>query len=125
VIVAGDLNLVGWRRQLDTLLHGTIENPVEYGPAAPPDVDGTSLADAHPYHTTGLADWTWHGSDSPFPPGRLDYVVYSDAALELAGGFVLWTPDLAPAELEAAGLRADDVPEASDHLPVVADFRFR
>jgi endonuclease/exonuclease/phosphatase family metal-dependent hydrolase len=123
IVIAGDLNLVGAARQVETLLAGAIVNEDLYGPSRAPDWDGTPLVDSMPYHTTCREAYTWRDEDSWFAPGRLDYVVYSDSVLELGNRFVLWTEDMSAEELRAAGLRADDVRRASDHLPVVADFR--
>ena len=55
-----------------------------------------------------------------FPPGRLDYIVYSDSTAEMRQSFVLDTAILSDAALDAAGLRRSDS-LASDHLPVVLD----
>ena len=123
VVVAGDMNLVGDRRQVETLLTGSIADVGRFGPSARPDADGTALADAAP-RTTGLpAVFTWINDGDQFPPGRLDYVVYSDALLELGNGFALYTPGLTAEELAQHGLDAGDT-AASDHLPVVQDFAF-
>ena len=51
---------------------------------------------------------------------RLDYLTYSDHALQVANAFVLDTGLLDRSSLRAAGLQADDS-KASDHLPVVVD----
>lgn len=124
VVVTGDMNLVGDRRQLETLLTGRIADTGRFGPGAPPDADGTALADAAP-RTTGLpADFTWVNDGDRFPPGRLDYVAYSDAVLEAGNGFALYTPALTEHELAEYGLEADDT-AVSDHLPVVQDLAFR
>ncbi|NNE44543.1 MAG: endonuclease/exonuclease/phosphatase family protein, partial [Gemmatimonadetes bacterium] len=125
VIVAGDLNLVGHSRQLRTVLEGTIAATDTFGPGRLPDGDGTPLADAAPRHLTTRETYTWRGDDSPFAPGRLDFIIYTDSVLELAKSFVLWTPDLDAETLDRAGLLPGDTMTASDHLPVVADFTFR
>jgi endonuclease/exonuclease/phosphatase family metal-dependent hydrolase len=117
VIVAGDMNLVGWSRQLDLLVDGP--------PGAPPDGDGTALADAFPRHLGGADTYTWRNDHGAFPPGRLDFILYGDSVLELHRRFVLWTPDLDAESLAALGLEAGDTARASDHLPVVADFSLR
>jgi endonuclease/exonuclease/phosphatase family metal-dependent hydrolase len=122
IVVAGDLNLVGHARQLNTMLHGDVVDVDRFGPGRPLDWDGTALADALPLHTTGREAYTWRNDDGPFAPGRLDFILYTDSVLELAGGFVLWSPDLDAADLEGIGLEAADTAVASDHLPVVADF---
>ncbi len=122
VVVAGDMNLVGDAAERAALLDGAVFDTASFGPAAPPDGDGTPFADAFPYHLTGNEIYTWRSDGGPFPPGRLDYVVYTDSVLGLARSFVLWTPELARSLLDAAGLRSEDTAVASDHLPVVADF---
>jgi len=43
----------------------------------------------------------------------------------LGNHFILWTSDMAAADLDYYGLQAGDVSSASDHLPHVADFRAR
>ena len=124
VVIAGDLNLVGDRRQVATLLAGAIVDTVRFGRATAPDADGTPLADAAPL-TTGLpARITWTNAAETFSPGRLDYVAYSDALLAPGRGFALYTPGLTVAERAAAGLGPDDT-AVSDHLPLVQDFALR
>ncbi len=124
VLVAGDMNLVGDASEQRTLLAGTIADTLRFGPPAAPDGDGTPFADAFPRHLAGGEVYTWRSDEGPFAPGRLDYIVYTDSVLEIGNRFVLWTPDLPPARLEALGLEPDDTAAASDHLPVVADFRY-
>lgn len=122
IIIAGDMNLVGFSQQLRTLLAGEIADTATHGPAHRPDWDGTPLADTMPYHLTGREVYTWRNDYGLFAPGRLDYVVYTDSVLGLGRRFVLWTPDLPDAFLAAHGLERADTAVASDHLPVVADF---
>ena len=116
------MNLVGYRRQLDTLLEGRITDEETFGASHRADWDESPLRDVMPYHTTGREAYTWRDDSSSFAPGRLDYIVYSDSVLDLGNHFILWTPDLTPDELRAAGLEAMDTLVASDHLPLVADF---
>lgn len=122
IVVAGDMNLVGGARQVRTLLAGEIVNEERFGASHPPDWDGTPLADAHPRLAGGWDTFTWRDSRSSFSPGRLDYIVYSDSVLRLGNAFVLDTEILPQEALERHGLRPLDTLEASDHLPVVADF---
>ena len=63
---------------------------------------------------------TWRDDRSLFTPGRLDWVVYADSALEARSAFVLETEGLSEAALERAGLGRDDS-RVSDHMPVVVD----
>jgi endonuclease/exonuclease/phosphatase family metal-dependent hydrolase len=122
IVVAGDMNLVGGARQVRTLVAGEIVDEETHGTSEPLDWDGTPLGDAEPRHAGGHDTFTWRDERSSFAPGRLDYIVYSDSVLELANAFVLATEGLAPEILERHGLRPGDTLEASDHLPVVADF---
>ena len=57
-----------------------------------------------------------------FPPGRLDFVLYSDAVIVKEHAFVLETESTPEDVLEPLGLMQDDTYSASDHLPVVMDF---
>ena len=57
-----------------------------------------------------------------FSPGRLDWILYSDATLEVVNAFVLNTDKLSARALADAGLESEDT-QASDHLPVVVDVR--
>jgi exonuclease III len=122
MVIAGDMNLVGGARQVLTLTDGEIADKETFGRSHPPDWDGTPLADAWPRLAGGYDAYTWRDALSSFCPGRLDYIVYSDSVLERAKAFVLATETLPEGTLERYGLRREDTIEASDHLPVVADF---
>ncbi len=125
IVIAGDMNLVGSSKQVETLVAGSIGDERRFGRAAAADWDGTPLSDASPLHIGGREGYTWRDDTSRFAPGKLDYIVYSDSVMEMTGGFVLRTEDLPRDMLARYGLRASDTGEASDHLPVVADFRPR
>ena len=127
--VVGDLNLVGGSQPLDTLVDGNIQNEFAYGTDSAPDWDGSPLKNAQPLHNgTGPADYTWRNDNSRFAPGVLDFVIYSDSALDVGNQFVLNTVAMSSAERAATGLQANDITVDSqgrnyDHLPVVVDFR--
>ncbi len=132
IVVLGDLNMVGDRRSLETLLTGDIADEATYGPDAAPDWDGTALTDAEPPRNgVGPGTWTWRSDGSRYPPGRLDFVLYTDSVAEETRSLVLDTVALPPEVREAAGLEALDVvlertPDGGygyDHLPVVVDLR--
>ena len=110
-VVGGDMNLVGTRPPLDLLRAGL-------------DTDGTDLAVAEPLVLGDRVMFTWRNHDTHFTPGRLDYVVFSDAGAHLANAFVLDTARLSDSALAAAGLERTDA-TGSDHLPVVVDLRPR
>ncbi len=122
VVMAGDMNLVGWRRQLDTIVTGDIVDNATYGADSPPDWDGTSLAVPPSRHLDGRASYTWRSDSSNYYPGLLDWIFYTDSALTVHNHFILETRTLLPATLTATGLLATDIPTASDHAPRVADF---
>jgi endonuclease/exonuclease/phosphatase family metal-dependent hydrolase len=108
-VMGGDLNLVGSRPPLDALRAGI-------------DTDGTDMNVADPVVSGDHAMYTWVDWSTTFTPGRLDYLVYSDASAEVARCFVLDTSRLSDAALNAAGLsRSDSL--ATDHRPVVVDVR--
>jgi len=122
VVVTGDMNLVGGAEQVLSLTEGLIADEASYGPSFAPDWDGTPFADSWARVLGGFDVATWRDARSAFAPGKLDYIVYSDSALRLERAFILATEELDLDVLERYGLRSDDTLEASDHLPVVADF---
>jgi len=106
-IVGGDINLVGSRPPLDLLRAGW-------------DGDGSDLAIADPLVLGDRSMYTWADDNSPFTPGRLDYVAYGDSNARVAHAFVLDTRRLSDESLARLGLdRADSA--CSDHRPVVVD----
>ncbi len=106
-VLGGDLNLVGSRPPLDVLRAGL-------------DSDGSDLntVDAHVLGDDAL--YTWKDFGGNFTPGRLDWLVYSDASLTTVNTFVLDTRRIAVELLPPLGLEKADS-AATDHLPVVAD----
>ena len=122
IIITGDMNLVGLSQQLKTLLTGDIVHESQYGADLQPDWDGSSLSDCISTHNSSRAAYTWRSDTSDYPPGRLDYIVYTDSVIQTSHHFILWTPDMMTEELAQYGLNAEDTPSASDHLPHVADF---
>ncbi|UCD76645.1 MAG: endonuclease/exonuclease/phosphatase family protein [Phycisphaerales bacterium] len=111
IVVAGDLNLVGIRNPLDVLGAGI-------------DLDETSLEISAPLQLDRSTNATWSDAGEPFTPGRLDYLLYSDSTFEPGGSFVFDSRDLAARWRELHGLRADDSPRASDHMPLVIDLKW-
>ena len=114
VIIAGDFNLVGSREPIEALLRGGL------------DVDGSPLVPARVLQLNGRTNATWRPiSGGRFSAGQLDWVLYGDATLVQAGGFVFDTADLPDYWLTHHQLRATDSARTSDHLPVVVDFKWR
>jgi exonuclease III len=121
IIVMGDMNLVGDRQQLETLLTGEIINTGTYGRPFAPDWDTTGFYDLVPRHTHSPMAFTWYSALEYFWPGRLDFIIYSDAVVDVGNSFVLFTPEMPADQLDRYRLKADDSTTASDHLPVVCD----
>ncbi|MEM7228234.1 MAG: endonuclease/exonuclease/phosphatase family protein [Planctomycetota bacterium] len=108
IVIGGDLNLVGSKTPLTRMIDSL-------------DADGSALGVSNPMHLDGAANTTWADRGTPFAPGRLDYIVYSDATMQSVNGFVLDTQDLAEHWREEYRLQLLDTERASDHLPVVVD----
>lgn len=121
IVAAGDFNLVGWRRQYETLVTGDIEDNGTFGPDSPPDWDGSAFDLATPRHPDARFIYTWRDDGSSFYPGKLDFFAYTGSAATLHNHFVLETRGMSPASLAAAGLATTDTGIASDHAPVVGD----
>jgi hypothetical protein len=110
VVVGGDLNLVGSRAPLFALVRGL-------------DIDGSDLAPIDAERLGERTYATWRNPSDRFTPGRLDFLLVSDVALEVVNSFVFATEDLDDATLEALGLERDVMGRISDHLVIVADLR--
>ena len=121
VMIAGDLNLVGLARQLETLVTGDIQDEDTYGPDQEPDPDGSNLTNIISRLTEKRMGYTWRNDFSSFWPGHLDYLIYSDSNMSLRKDFILYTPEMSQNSLDAYGLDFWDS-TASDHLVFCADF---
>ena len=113
LVVAGDLNLVGSVRPLDELRRGLGVGGRDLG-----------VARLERLRDRSLATWrsTW-GRD-PFSPGRLDFVLYRESALQVERAFVFDAADMSAEARATLGILESDT-EKSDHLPLVADFAVR
>ena len=119
IAITGDLNLVGLRQQLTSLLTGDIVNG-GFGADFDPDWDGTPLTNVISRQTEKRMGYTWRNDFSSFWPGQLDYDIYTDSVLVVPKSFILYTPEMAnPA---ADGMQSADS-MASDHLLFCVDYR--
>jgi endonuclease/exonuclease/phosphatase family metal-dependent hydrolase len=131
-IILGDFNVYDTdpAEHLNTLLSGDIQFEDSYGEDVSPDWDDSSLEDAFPSHNgQGIDFYTWRADSSPFNPGPLDRIIYSDSVLVVENSFILNTTLLTSEALDALGLQRYDVMlDVSsgyyDHLPIVVDFLF-
>jgi len=124
IVIVGDMNMVGYRQQLLTLVTGDIVNTSIYGEKFAPDWDSTYLMDSKSPTTNMPSTFTWYNEGSSFAPGRLDFIVFTNSVIELKNNFVLFTNALPQDSLAKYNLVYNDVTRASDHLPHVADFDF-
>jgi len=122
IVIVGDMNLVGYAQQLTTLLTGQIINTGQFGPSFDPDWDSSDFTDLIPRQVNLPMSYTWYNETSSWPPGRLDFMIYSDSVIDSVHSFVLFTPAMSTDSLTAYNLQIKDAILASDHLPVVADF---
>ena len=125
VIITGDTNFVGLNQQRKTLLQGDIVSESVFGKDFLPDWDFTFFEDSKPLTTGYPGSFTWKSDFSTYPAGRLDYIIYSGAVLQLENSFVLNTDLLSRDILDQYQLNNEDSFNASDHLPIVSDFSFR
>lgn len=122
VILGGDLNLVGWRQQLDTLITGDIQDESSFGADAAPDWDGSNFIHPPSRQPDARHSYTWRKDYSSYYPGMLDWILFTGSALDLHNHYVLETRTMAASTLAAYGLYASDTETSSDHAPRVADF---
>lgn len=111
IVVAGDLNLVVSELPVITL-------------ASRPDPGGKPLSVINPLQLDGRSNATWANPDVRFAAGRLDFMLHSAETLSLDRAFVFDSHDLSPRWLQHHGLSEEISSEASDHFPIVADFRW-
>jgi endonuclease/exonuclease/phosphatase family metal-dependent hydrolase len=121
-VLMGDLNLVGLSQQLTTLLTGDIQDTYTFGNGAPPDWDDSDLEDLISRQTDKRMAYTWRNDWGSYPPGRLDFMIYSNSVMQVEKAFTLQTEVMPTERLELYGLAELDTKTASDHFPKVADF---
>ncbi|MBK6504344.1 MAG: endonuclease/exonuclease/phosphatase family protein [Ignavibacteria bacterium] len=124
-VIMGDLNLVGERQQLKTLLTGEIINTQLFGNGAKPDWDNTDLEDLISMQSDKRTAYTWRDDPGSYPPSRLDFQIYSNSAVNVEKSFVIQTEIMSQARLNLYGFLQNDTKTASDHFPKVSDISFR
>lgn len=123
-VITGDLNLVGERQQIITLLTGDIINTQLFGSGALPDWDNTDLEDILSSQTDKRTAYSWRNDQSTFPPGRLDFQIFSNSVVSVEKNYILQTEVMSQARLNQYGLQVFDTRNASDHFPKVTDITF-
>ncbi len=120
----GDMNFVGSATQLNSLITGNIISNFIYGKDVSIDYGDGEMQAAIAYNTSDPGLFTWYNPEGSFPPGRLDFIIFTDSVLDNVNAFSLDTRKMLDSELQENGLNRFDTSIASDHLPVVCDFRF-
>lgn len=121
---SGDMNLVGYSEQYYTIVNGTISDTVTFGNGGFPDWDNTPLKDQICYFNEQNIAYTWdkwNPTPGDFPPGRLDFVFFTNSVISVDKSFIISTEHMSPSLLSQNNLFFNDS-DASDHLPVIVDF---
>ena len=116
--------MVGDRQQLITLITGEIINTQLFGNGGPPDWDNTDLEDILSQQSDKRTAYSWRNDESSFPPGRLDFQIYSNSVMSVEKEFVIQTEVMSQSRLNQYGFQSLDTRTASDHFPKVTDFSF-
>jgi len=122
---SGDMNLVGYAEQYYTIVNGTISDTVTFGNGGFPDWDDTPLEDQRCYFNEKNLAYTWdksNPSSGDFPPGRLDFVFFTNSVMSADKSFIISTEHMSESLLTENNLFWDDTKIASDHFPVIIDF---
>ncbi|MBN1448917.1 MAG: endonuclease/exonuclease/phosphatase family protein [Bacteroidetes bacterium] len=122
MMLVGDLNLVGDRRQYETLITGDIADNARYGPDIAPDWAGGEWTDFVSRHPVSPLTFTWRNPRSSYAPARLDYILYTRSTMEIVADIIVRTDDMSAVALARLGLQSDDCDVASDHFPRFVDF---
>ncbi len=116
VYVSGDFNLVGSYLPIHILTNNSIMD--KFG-----DIKEVKLKMASPLHTDMPLANTWRDQSKTFSPSRLDYFFYNPLTIEPTKAFVIATEEIPVHKLSEFKLQKNDTYIASDHLPVVIDFK--
>ncbi len=111
VVIAGDYNLVGGTEPLALLTAGLDS-----------DASDLTVVEARGLGEPSLSTWTQ--PTSSFLPGRLDYVAYGDTRLRVERSFVFDPGRFGAGSLDLLNVDETDA-AASDHRPIIVDFRPR
>ena len=121
---SGDMNLVGYSEQYYTILNGTISDTITFGNGGYPDWDNSPFKDQICYFNEKDIAYTWdkwNPSIGDYPPGRLDFVFFTNSVMSVDKSFIISTEHMSPFLLAQNNLLNNDT-DASDHLPVIVDF---
>jgi len=117
VVNVGDFNQRAPSPALTTLTDGDIVDEARFGQDFPPDWDGTPILDLNSTQNADSVNYTSSRSRTV----KLDYVLYTDSAIEVGNHYVLNTRTMTQEDLTKYDLEAADTDSASDHLPTIMD----
>ena len=118
MVLAGDLNMVGFRRQLEAIRDGAL---IGSGANFAPGREAGSLELAWGRHTHRRTVHTWRRATSAFVPGKLDFLFFTGDVATLEKAFVVDTETMKKKYRRRSGLKKADSLNASDHLAEIAD----
>ena len=122
---SGDMNLVGYSEQYYTILNGTIIDTETYGYGGLPDWNNSPFKAQVSFFNEKNIAFTWDKSNpsaGDFPPGRLDFIFFTNSVMSCNKSFIISTEHMSPDLLVNNNLFWNDTKNASDHFPIVADF---
>ena len=125
ITFSGDMNLVGYSEQYYTIVNGMVSDTETFGNGGFPDWDNSPFKDQVSYFNENNIAYTWDKSNpsaGDFPPGRLDFIFFTNSVMTCDKSFILSTEHMSPDLLESNNLFWEDTRIASDHFPVIADF---
>ena len=126
-VLCGDLNLVGYSQQLNTLITGEIINTSLFGQGGGMNWSENNLKDQICWNTEQPLSYTWRdispneGIPGSYPHGRLDFIIFSDDVMYAEKSFSIDTELMNQQILNTNNLFIDDS-KASDHLAITTDF---
>jgi hypothetical protein len=122
ILITGDMNFVGYAQQLNSFLLGDIVDEATYGEDFLPDWDETTNTNLISLQTEKRMAYTWRKEFGTNWPGHLDFMIYTDSAMQAANHYVMFTPEMSADTLAYYGIQGGDS-YVADHLIVCADFR--
>ena len=117
IVHVGDFNQRAPSPILTTLTEGDIIDEASFGTDFPPDWDGTPILDLNSIQNADTVNYTVSRGRMV----KIDYVFYTDSAIEVGNHYVLNTRIMTRDDLTTYNLEAADTDSASDHLPTIMD----
>lgn len=123
-VLCGDLNLVGFSQQLQTLTSGEIIDTEAFGIGGGMNWSNNDLRDEICMHVETPFSYTWRDitpSPGSYSYGRLDYIIFSDDVMSSQKSFTIDTKFISQKKLNEMNLDVNDS-FGSDHLLTTIDF---